>query len=81
VQLEFNDFVENDTTNLDIIESKEKVVETRADHKERIKSMLKEATQTHLILAEIYYIEQFKKKTKIAFPINTLIQKKTRAYQ
>jgi hypothetical protein len=33
VQVEFNDPVENETTNLDITKSKEKVVKTRVDQK------------------------------------------------
>jgi hypothetical protein len=71
VQVEYNGLVENNTINLDIIESKDKVAKTRIDHEERIKSMIKEAT--HLILAKSYYIEQVGKKTKIAFPIDTSI--------
>jgi hypothetical protein len=50
VQVEFNYPIANDTTNSDIIESKEKVAETKVDRDERIKSMLKEATQIHLML-------------------------------
>jgi hypothetical protein len=73
VQVEFNDPIESDTTNLDIIEFEENVAETRADHEERIKGMLKEATETHLILADSYYSEQLRKKTKIAFPVDTSI--------
>jgi hypothetical protein len=57
VQVEFNDPIENDTTNLNIIESEEKIVESRADHEEMIKSMLKKAIRTHLMLVESYYIK------------------------
>jgi hypothetical protein len=57
VQVEFNDPIENDTTNLNIIESEEKIVESRADHDEMIKSMLKKAIRTHLMLVESYYIK------------------------
>ena len=64
VQVEFNDHVENDTSNLDIVQFKKKVVETRVDRKEKIKNMLKDATQVHLMLARNYYMEQLGKKTK-----------------
>jgi hypothetical protein len=37
VQVEFNDPVENDTTNLDIKNSEEKVIKKRLEYKEIIK--------------------------------------------
>ena len=73
VQVEFNDPVENDTSNLDIVQSKEKVVETRVDREKKIKNMLKEATRVHLMLAKNYYMEQLGKKTKKTFPADTSI--------
>lgn len=41
VQVEFNDDMNNDTTNLDIIESEENVAKTIVNCKENIKNMLK----------------------------------------
>ena len=73
VQVEFNDPVENDTTNLDIIESKGNVAETRGDREEKIENMLKEATRIHLMLAKSFYMEQLGKKAKITFPVDTSI--------
>ena len=73
VQVEFNDPVENDTSNLDIIQSKEKVVETKVDREKKIKNMLKEVILVHLMLAKSYYMEQLGKKIKITFPVDTSI--------
>ena len=66
VQIEFNDI---DTSEMDMtFELEENVVETRGDRDERTKIMLKEATEFHLMLADIYYKEQLKRKTKVVFP-------------
>jgi len=66
VQIEFNDI---DTNEMDIVFELEKnVVETRGDRDERTKNILKEATEFHLMLVNIYYKEQLKRKAKVVFP-------------
>jgi hypothetical protein len=66
VQIEFNDI---DTSKMDMaFELEENVAETRGHRDERTKIMLKEATEFHLMLADIYYKKQLKRKTKVVFP-------------
>ena len=57
MQVEFNDSIENDTSNLDILWSKENIVEIKIDRKERIINILKETTRIYLMLAKNYYME------------------------
>jgi hypothetical protein len=65
VQIEFNDI---DTSDMDIaFELEENVAETIGDRDKRTNDMLKEATKFHLMLVDIYYKEQLKKKIKIVF--------------
>ena len=47
VKIEFNDPIENDTNNLDIVQSKENIAEIKVDRGEKIKNMSKEATRVH----------------------------------
>ena len=51
-----------------IFELEENVAETRGDRDERIKIMLKETIEFYFMLANIYYKEQLKIKTKVVFP-------------
>lgn len=41
---------------------------------ERSKVLLKEATEFHLMLADIYYKEQLKRKATVVFPENASIE-------
>lgn len=50
MQIKFNDHVKNNTTNLNIIESEEKLIKIRVDYNGKIRKMLKEATRIHLML-------------------------------
>ena len=65
VQIEFNDI---DTIEMNMaFELEKNVIETKGDKYERTKNMLKEATEFNLMLADIYYKEQLKIKTKVVF--------------
>jgi len=56
VHVELNDSIENDMSNLDIVQFKEKVAETRVDCEE-IKKMFNEIIGVHLIWAKSYFTE------------------------
>lgn len=62
MQVEFNDDVNNDTTNIDIIESEENVAKTIVDYDENIKNILKRTTRIYLMWKINYYMEGLKKK-------------------
>jgi hypothetical protein len=72
VQIEFNDI---GTSEMDMaVEVEENGDETRGDREERSKILLKEATEFHLMLADIYYKEQLKRKATVVFPENASIE-------
>ena len=68
VQVEFNDPVENDTTNFEDIDIGD---ETKLHCEERIKAMLQEATRTHMMLAKSYYMDHLAKTTMVTFPVDS----------
>ena len=70
VQTEFNDIGTNER-DMDVEEND---AETRGDREERSKMLLKEATEFHLMLADIYYKEQLKRKGTVVFPENASTQ-------
>ena len=62
VQIEFNDI---DTSEMDMtFKLEENVAEIRGDRDERTKIMLKEPNEFHLMLADIHYKKQLKRKLR-----------------
>jgi len=67
VQVEFNDPMENDITTSEDIEIG---CESGVDREERMKAMLQEAVQTHMMLAKSYYKDHLAKTTTKTFPLD-----------